>query len=101
MSLDGAHFLMSKDKLFNHALLTKCTERRSGNFHLNLVAIDDKSVTLSIWLENLASFVLRKAHVLAIHLALAGNFTYCHIYNLLILLKTCSVISYNPLFRKC
>ena len=76
--LAGYRTRLIEGSFFDDAFFLEGAEGGGGDVHLYLLAVDDKGFLLDVGFENFAGLVLRKRHVVTIHLALAGYFTNSH-----------------------
>jgi hypothetical protein len=54
------------------------TDSRSANLEFDLFAVDNNCLSLEVWLPDFIGAAQRKANVLAVLLAFAGEFTFLH-----------------------
>ena len=65
-------------RLNEQALLFEGADRLSADLNADLLAVDGQGLLLEVWLPHLLGAAQRKADVIAVLLALAGDFTFLH-----------------------
>ena len=71
--------IFKRKRLFQETFFLERAHSGSAKIGTNFLAVDDNSLFLDVWLEDLAGLALREGNVVAIHLAFTSKFANCHL----------------------